>query len=152
MQTFVPENNFKDISLVLDNKRLGKQRVEVLQILKANLGMTKGWVNHPASIMWRENLQGLSAYGVAICEEWISRGFNDTCLNKIYNLVTPDADDLPYWWGREDIMVSHRSNLLRKAPEHYRKFWASTPYDLPYVWAKPFSIHVAEMASDYDNQ
>lgn len=35
MQTFLPYKSFEQSAACLDNKRLGKQRVEVLQILKA---------------------------------------------------------------------------------------------------------------------
>jgi len=84
--------------------------------------------------MWAGNLAGLSAYGVAMCEEWKARGYKDTTLEKIVALVEPDASDLPDWWGRPDIVESHRSNLIRKAPEFYRPVWVDTPDDLPYVW------------------
>ena len=134
MQVFVPETTFQTIAEVLDMRRLGKQRVETLQILRANLGMTKGWVNHPASRMWADNLAGLSAYGVAMCEEWIGRGYKDTCLDKIVALVNPDQNDLPEWWGRTDIVESHRSNLIRKHPDHYRPLYPDTRDDLPYIW------------------
>ena len=35
MQTFLPYENFDDSMQSLDNLRLGKQRVEALQIIKA---------------------------------------------------------------------------------------------------------------------
>jgi len=134
MQVFVPETTFSEIAQVLDYRRLGKQRVETFQILKANLGLTKGWINHPASRMWRGHEAGLSAYGQAICEAWIALGYKDTTLEKIVALVKPDPTDLPEWWGREDIILSHRSNLVRKFPEHYRPLWGNIPDDLPYIW------------------
>jgi hypothetical protein len=134
MQVFVPELDFQSIAKVLDYRRLGKQRVETFQILRANLGMTNGWRNHPASRMWADNLPGLSAYGVAMCLEWKSRGYKDTTMDKIVELVKPDETDLPEWWGRMDIVDSHRSNLIRKAPEFYGGIWEGIPDDLPYVW------------------
>ena len=134
MQTFMPEKTFAECAEVLDRQRLGKQRVEVLQILRANLGMTSGWVNHPCAKMWRGYEAGLSAYGVAMCQEWIKRGYKDTCLEKISELVAPNNLDLPKWWGRDDIVDSHRSNLIRKFPEHYSGLWPAIPNNLPYVW------------------
>jgi hypothetical protein len=134
MQTFVPERTFHDIGLILDRQRLGKQRVETLQILRANLGLTKGWVNHPASKMWRGHEAGLCAYGIAMCDAWTAKGYTDSCADKMRELVRPDANDLPEWWGRADIMESHRSNLVRKFPEHYRNFYPEVLDDLPYVW------------------
>ena len=35
MQTFLPYKNFYECAKVLDQKRLGKQRVEVLQLLNS---------------------------------------------------------------------------------------------------------------------
>jgi len=40
----------------------------------------------------------------------------------------------PWWLGRGDFHGSHRSNLLRKYPEHYAKFGWEEPDNLPYVW------------------
>lgn len=134
MQTFVHETSFADCAFILDRSRLGKQRVEVLQLLRANLGLTKGWVNHPCAKMWRGHEAGLAAYGLAMCSEWISRGYKDTCTEKIRELVEPDPSDLPVWWGRDDIVRSHRSNLIRKWHDYYAPFWPDVPPDLPYVW------------------
>ena len=53
MQTFLPYKTFKQSAQVLDNKRLGKQRVEAYQILRALCGESKGWVHQPATVMWR---------------------------------------------------------------------------------------------------
>lgn len=134
MQTFVPESTAEMCARVLDRQRLGKQRVEVLQILRANLGLTKGWTNHPAAKMWRGYEAGLAHYGIAVCEEWLSRGYKDTCIGKILELVPAAAPDYPEWWGRQDVMVSHRSNLIRKLPEFYTPLWPEVPSDLEYVW------------------
>lgn len=134
MQTFMPERTFHDIALVLDYKRLGKQRVETLQVIRARLGLTKGWRNHPVTKMWEGHEAGLCAYGIAMCDEWTARGYVDTCADKMRELVRPDANDLPEWWGRGDIVESHRSNLVRKFPEHYRNFYPEVLDNLPYVW------------------
>jgi hypothetical protein len=136
MQTFMPEKDMTAIAKSLDYRRLGKQRVECLQILNSILlHRQHGWRHHPIVKMWMPNPAGLAAYGVAICREWIERGYRDTCLGKITNLIKPNAKDMPDWWGREDIIESHRSNLIRKFPEFYGPKWPGTPSDLPYVWA-----------------
>lgn len=134
MQTFVPFADMVKSAAHLDMRRLGKQRVETLQIINAIVSPDKGWKNHPATKMWRANVQGLSAYGVAICEEWIRRGYKDTCLGKITSLVEPDATDMPYWWGDDRVHASHRSNLLRKLPEHYLSFGWKEDDSIPYFW------------------
>lgn len=133
MQTFVPLDTFEESAASLDRQRLGKQRVEVLQICKALTG-DGGWGNHPATKMWRGHENGLAAYGVAVCLEWKGRGYKDTCLEKISAFYEPDPDDLPGWWGEEALHLSHRSNLVRKMPEHYGLLWPDVPADLEYVW------------------
>lgn len=134
MQTFVP---YPDIALsasVLDMKRLGKQRVETFQLLRTNFGLVAGWRNHPAAKMWIGYEGALIAYGVGICDEWISRGYKDTCREKILSFGDPDAQNMPPWWGAEEVHSSHRSALLRKNPDWYSQFsWTDDP-NVEYFW------------------
>lgn len=134
MQTFLPLPSFSESAQCLDRQRLGKQRVEVLQLLRALHGETKGWANHPAARMWRGYEKALAEYGVACCREWRSRGYQDTCEQKILVYLTGESR-LPPWFGDASFHASHRSNLLRKNFEHYhgRYSWEE-PVDLPYVW------------------
>lgn len=135
MQTFVPYPSARTSALCLDRQRLGKQRVEVLQLLKA-LTEGGGWSNHPATKMWRGHERALVWYGLAICDEWIARGYKDTCKQKIaqYGLTYPDITGWPSWWDDEAVHASHRANLLRKDPEHYGQFGWAESASLPYVW------------------
>jgi len=109
--------------------------VECLQILKALSDSKYGWQNHPAVRMWRGYDGLLCIYGLTICKEWINRGFQDTCADKIMN--SPFAkgtwSSTP-WLGNEQFHASHRSNLLRKDPIHYGQFGWTEPHDLEYVW------------------
>jgi len=136
MQTFLPYANFKKSAQCLDNKRLGKQRVEVLQILKTLAGESKGWQNHPAVKMWRGYEAALIDYGKAICEEWKRRCFKDTCYEKIifYSDKFAFRSREPWWFNYKVFHNSHKSNLLRKDPVHYGQFNWNVPDDLPYVW------------------
>lgn len=139
MQTFLPYPDFTKSAQCLDNKRLGKQRVECLQILKALSDPSYGWQNHPAVKMWKGHEMALSYYGVLMCEEWCNRGFNDTCKEKINALIAifgrADGTLLdPKWVGNDSFHASHRSNLLRKDHIHYGQFGWTEPHDLPYVW------------------
>jgi len=133
MQTFLPFPSFSESAKVLDSRRLGKQRVETFQILRALTDPTYGWQNHPAVKMWRGHVPALALYGLAICSEWRARGFRDSCEAKILPFLS-DGCSLPEWLGDEPFHASHRSNLLRKDPQHYGQFnWTETP-DLPYLW------------------
>ncbi|HWD39650.1 MAG TPA: MSMEG_6728 family protein [Fimbriimonas sp.] len=127
MQTFLPYPDFAESARVLDNKRLGKQRVEVLQILNVLTDSTrKGWRNHPAVAMWRGHEGALIEYGVAICNEWIGRGFRDTVRLKLLDRQIPPSP-LPAWLGDECFHSSHRSILLQKNPDHYAQFGWDDP-------------------------
>lgn len=135
MQTFLPYKDFKQSAKALDRQRLGKQRVEVLQLLKALAGETKGWGNHPAALMWRGSERKLVEYGIVMCEEWKSRGYKDTCTEKIAAYLALFADGKePVWLGDEAFHRSHQSNLIRKLPEHYAPQFSGVSGELPYVW------------------
>ena len=135
MQTFVPYgSNFRLNAEVLDRQRLGKQRVEAYQIIQALTLPTYGWKNHPAAKMWAGYVEALAQYGIAMCQEWISRGYNDSMLERFYPYAPTMQPDCPDWLNREDVMVSHRSNLIRKMPEFYGPIWPETDSTLPYVW------------------
>lgn len=136
MQTFLPLEDFAQSARVLDKSRLGKQRVETLQILKALADSTYGWQNHPAVVMWRGYEFGLIDYGVAICDEWLTRGYQDTCKKQIEDFfgVFDDSRWRPWWLGDPRLHISHQSNLLRKAPWAYGHLWPDVPRDLEYWW------------------
>lgn len=134
MQTFLPYPSFADSAHVLDYRRLGKQRVETLQILHALVNPAYGWQNHPAVKMWRGSERVLALYGLAMCREWLRRGYEDTCFQKIEQfLPTLNGGASPAWLGDIAFHRSHQSNLLRKDPAHYSTFFR-VPHDLPYVW------------------
>lgn len=133
MNTFLPHRDFAQSAACLDMRRLGKQRVEVLQILRTLCGLSDGWKNHPAVKMWRGYEPALAAYGVACCDEWVSRGHRDTCRDKILSLVGSANVVIPPWLD-DAFCEAHRSNLIRKMPDHYGPLWPGTIRGLPYIW------------------
>ena len=140
MQTFLPYPSFARSAAVLDRQRLGKQRVETMQIMTALID-GRGWVNHPATRMWAGHEYALLQYQHAIVAEWLKRGYRDTCLDKTIAIFhhgpvgrVPVSEEPPPWLGNRRFHLSHKSNLLRKLPEHYRQFWPNVPDDIEYVW------------------
>lgn len=144
MQTFLPFADFRSSAAALDDRRLGKQRVETLQVMRALTIPGYGWQHHPVTTMWRGYRPALMAYQDAVCAEWTGRGFADTCREKTLVDLGADPDDLrayergtfplPPWIGDEAVHRSHRSNLVQKQPETYREQFPDDPDDLPYVW------------------
>ncbi|MGN6611732.1 MAG: MSMEG_6728 family protein [Angustibacter sp.] len=144
VQTFVPYADLVASAAVLDDRRLGKQRVETLQVLRALALPDYGWQRHPAVLMWSGALPGLVAYGRAVVEAWTARGYADTTLEPITEfapqVVGVGADELlargllPEWWGDDAVHRSHRSALVRKDPDHYGPVFPDADPDEPYVW------------------
>ena len=134
MQTFLPYPDFAESARVLDDVRLGKQRVEAYQIVRTLRGVTKGWRHHPAVKMWRGHENALVDYGLAMCAEWTSRGRADTVAANLVAYRNGNAEDRPRWLGDPAFHASHRSNLLRKDPAWYGQFGWDEPDDLDYVW------------------
>jgi hypothetical protein len=143
MQTFLPCPNYWQSAQCLDNKRLGKQRLECKQILLA-LGLSigqhtpgkRGWTNHPAVCMWRGYEPALIVYAVCMCAAWRKRNFKDSLGAEFVAAyaTTTMAAEHPPWLGDERIHASHRSNLLRKDSAYYAQFDWKEPDNLPYVW------------------
>jgi endonuclease-8 len=136
VQTFLPYPSFRRTARVLDDRRLGKQRVEALQILNALHGLTHGWVNHPAVVMWRGYEPALALYGLAITREWQRRGYADTVWDKLLPFV-PDGrlhPAAPPWLGDPLLHRSHRCALVRKDPDFYAPLFPDADACVPYVW------------------
>jgi hypothetical protein len=147
MQTFLPYPDFAASAAVLDQARLGKQRVETLQILRALVLPDYGWRNHPATRMWMGYVPALTVYGLAMVREWVSRGHADSTAPLISEFAPDSAaafqtgsgpePALPPWLGNPDVHLSHQSNLIQKSPEFYRERFPGIPADLPYSWPEP---------------
>jgi hypothetical protein len=141
MQTFLIDFDMDKNAKSLDNKRLGKQRLESLQIASCLLEKETRWKNHPAVKMWKgyENYL-MMEYISAIFSEWENKGFkNEKCKiwydrlmffinNQIFIFIKkPD-------WLTEEFIESHRSNLIRKNKEFYRPLFPNTKEGLEYIW------------------
>jgi len=147
VQTFVPFASFEATARALDVRRLGKQRVEVIQIVRALVRPDYAWKSHPAVLMWAGYEEALGRYGLTMCEVWQAQGFEDTCASTIradlaevgieqirsYDVLLAEGA-LPPWLFDRDVQLSHRSSLVHKDPEHYRPQFPGVPDDLPYVW------------------
>jgi len=120
MQTFLPYPNFEDSVRTLDNKRLGKQRVEAKQLLDIVEGRTTSWANHPAAKMWMGCPDALKWYLYSCITEWERRGFNNTMAKPF---LTSNDTPYPWWLGDDDFHRTHRARLLEKDFNHYHKLF-----------------------------
>ena len=137
MQTFLPFPDYYESARCLDRQRLGKQRVETYQIMKALL-TGSGWVNHPATRMWEGCEWQLLLYQAATVKAWTERGYSDTTMEKteeVYFKYRFEGDCLvPWWLGLDELHISHQSNLIRKDPDHYAPMFPGVPDNIPYLW------------------
>jgi len=142
MNTFLPYPDFDKSAQCLDNKRLGKQRVEAWQILELLLHpeIKSRWRNHPAVKMWEHHTIALCYYGLAMCVEWERRGYKNIIMkDRFLNIAIKFKDEeliYPPWFGDIDFHVSHISNLIRKKPKFYIEKFGDFPNNLPYLWPK----------------
>jgi hypothetical protein len=132
MQTFLPYPDFLRTAECLDLRRLGKQRVEALQIHNIVSGKRTagGWVHHPTVSMWRGYTDALAVYQNTMIIEWIRRGYKNNMPFLSHNL----SYQHPYWLGDPRLHNSHRSNLLRKNYEYYSQFGWTDNIDMPYFY------------------
>ncbi|MBB2987768.1 MSMEG_6728 family protein [Terracoccus luteus] len=164
MQTFVPHVDFERSARALDVKRLGKQRVEVIQIVRALTVPGYAWKNHPAVLMWRGHEEALGRYGLVMCDVWVDLGFDDTCAATIVDdLATAGispvrtydelaaAGALPPWLFDDDVRRSHRSALVRKDADHYRPQFPDVPDDVEYVWTVRSEAVIARERTKAEN-
>ena len=142
MQTFLPTPDFATSARWLDRRRLGKQRLEALQILRGLRGYTQGWNNHPAVQQWRGYEAALAQYGLACCAEWTARGYIDNMaplLRALQSTLEPAV--LPPWLGDARLHASHRAALLAKDYAWYSQFgWSESP-GIDYYWPSKDPIY-----------
>lgn len=152
MQTFLPYADFEASARTLDLKRLGKQRVECIQVVRGLTVDGYGWRHHPAVKMWRGYEEALGRYSLTVCEVWTEAGRADTCAATITvdlaaagvtrirsQAELAEAGALPPWLGDPAFHVPHQSNLIRKDPAHYGPQFPGVPDDLPYMYPSPAS-------------
>jgi len=130
MQVFRPYMDWWMSARVLDDRRLGKQRVEVKQVMMAILRRMslirngrRGWLNHPIVLMYyndgRPYLRDLIGYFNACVDEWRRRGMRSSIsLSDIEHLIlgVVSAEGHPLTHVHE---VEYRRVLILKDPGHY---------------------------------
>lgn len=125
---------------VLDDLRLGKQRLEAKQVYLSLTQKDYKWSNHPASKMFidpvsqKPYLNFIKAYYNSCLDEWISRGKSNSM--EYIEVDKLSKDDYPWFWGWLEFHYSHQASLFRKHPYYYiSKFELPEKYlDLGYIW------------------
>ena len=121
VNTFLVHSDYALSCKALDKSRLGKQRVEAAQIIDAITALkagdsNRGWVNHPATRSWVNNLDSLKLYFNAVVNEWIARGFTNNY--ELYTGIDPSVEK-PYWVDCSAVHYSHMAQLIQKDELYY---------------------------------
>lgn len=92
------------------------------------------WAKHPAVNLWKDHERALANYGVAMCSEWIRRGYIDNQLEYFHKIVFSLVGEEIEVRFSDVLYSSHRAALKAKNPNHYRQFhWKEVP-KIDYVW------------------
>lgn len=127
MNTFILDANLRLSAHYLDNTRLHKQAVEIMQILTAlNNPQPQGWQNHPAVVQWRHHQPHLAAYGVECVLEWQDRGYQSTLL-PFFNKY-PTSPDQTFPPAFHKLIHFHRSYMFSKNFAHYKPLFPEVTY------------------------
>lgn len=149
VQTFLISHIFSKTAKILDNKRLGKQRVETLQIINIIDGETekKGFSKHPAVRSWYGYSDALKKYCNVMLEEWEKRGFKNNI--EYYNI--PKNIKYPKWIYNEKIHMSHKARLVQKDYNNYSSIFPevlNTEYmNRGYIWPSKWTEEQLEKLS-----
>ncbi|MFX0100573.1 MAG: MSMEG_6728 family protein [Candidatus Hodarchaeota archaeon] len=140
MQTFITSHDMVENAKNLDYKRLGKQRIEVIQILRVLLKLgPQGWKNHPIVKLWKGyESYLLNVYLKAILDEWKRRGYKNVKCEDHYMQISKVLEGKKVEkppWITDEFITSHRSNLIRKDEKFYKPRFPGTPLNLPYIWS-----------------
>lgn len=122
MQTFLVSYNLSENFKQIDGKRCFKNLLEGRQILQACLDKNYGWQNHPAVRQFRGYESLLMNYIEANYHECLNRNiavntnlwFQTIQIAQKFNIKHENNPAKPNWWGRQDILKSHKSRLYCK--------------------------------------
>ena len=114
MQVFIIDTPLYTAS-ILDKKRLHKQVVECKQIMNALEGKTNAWVNHPAVLQYKNDIEWLKRY--MMCLISYREGDMQNAIKYSYhaNLYTPE-------WHSNEYYIQMRRRLYTKDSNYYKYF------------------------------
>lgn len=102
----------------------------------------EGFNNAPTPLigMWRGYEAALAAYSTACSITMVGHGITDGArslyiaktISELRQSGDPVPFEMPPWIRDIDVLMSHRSNLVRRWPGSYS--FPRNPTDMPYLW------------------
>tara|TARA_B100001778_G_scaffold330827_2_gene334041 strand:- start:5474 stop:6046 length:573 start_codon:yes stop_codon:yes gene_type:complete len=133
-----------------DERPVIKARRKRLQE-KKKLMQLRGWVGHPAREIWRGHEKALAYYGLLICQEWASRGYEEATAPKIAAVASEFAwTSWPDWMEDPEVHrymrqslrykeVVDNANLVAQSKSPiwwYRNQWPDIEPIYGYIWSE----------------
>lgn len=147
MQTFLPHDDIVASLEALDDRRLGKQRVEAMQILSALRRPKTGWYYHAAVQMWAGYRPFLALYYNMAIEVWRARGKNNDLARDRAARINAEP---PWWFGVRVFHRSHQIRLWEKDADYYPREWMPDSRDLRgYVWPATPDLELRPVGGTY---
>ena len=176
VNTFITSPSLEKCAKNLDNLRLGKQRVECIQLISfIENTNNKGFKNHPVLIMWKEHVTALKVYCNFMIREFIARGFENTIpiyeldetkivfYDNIFNeetglteIIKPqiekDSIVFPIWFNWNPLILTHQASLLKKNNNYYSKIFEHNPkfFKLGYLWMNKIPENYYEIPFNFN--
>ena len=126
MQVFIIDTPIETVK-ILDPRRRNKQILEVKQIIKAILGETTAWKNHPCTIQYRNHLDWLNNY--LRCFEYFSKG-NYTLALSASILATESTPS----FHTPEYLTQMKRRLFTKDPIYYNYWSELGTSDVNWYW------------------
>lgn len=144
MMTWMTRKSILDSleDLSLNQLALAQRESEALfnQLLFDEVDPEHGEAPVPLVGMWRGYEAALAAYsvgaGAILVSHGVSSGIRSLEIAKVIDQLRTGGDPTPYepppWFEDIDVLMSHRSNLMRRWPDAYK--FPRNPTDMPYLW------------------
>lgn len=122
MQVFTPYDNPFDCAKALwnDKKRFNKQLIEGKQILNAINGISKGWVNHPVTKMYKPYQTWL--YNYINCLAYYGEYKKGYLSPRLAQDFSEKANSIKPPFLTKEFCNQHKRRLFTKAPNLYADF------------------------------
>lgn len=157
---FHPHLTAEDSLACLDDRRLGKQRLEALQIIRlldSSVTVTRGFSRHPAVLSYRGYVPYLKLYYNACLEEWCRRGKKNTMAPLPVECEAPNGVVVPWFIPCVPRLMADRAALLRKDPVWYGRQFASLNipeyyHSLGYCWISKLTEDQAARLKSWEEE
>lgn len=157
-----PYHHFKMRDIIKEHRVRIKLRGSATKLKTKNLQL-RGWMNHPARLVWKGHEKALAYYTFLACREFINRGHNCNIMPDVANIAAHfQWTGWPLWISDPKVVqlmqqslrykeVVDNANLVAQDKEpvwHYRSLWPERKPVYGYDWSTSDKIAEVPMSDD----